>query len=202
MEGMPYLAVLVSITLILYFVYVPIAVVALVLTAFTAFFFRNPNRVSPEGAKLVLSPADGKVMSVSEVEEPDLIKGKAWKVTIFLSIFNVHINRSPVYGKVMYIKYKEGKFLPAFKSHASDLNERNTVGIESSHGRLVVRQITGFIARRIVCRVNTGDTLNAGERFGMIKFGSCTEVYVPISFCVKAKAGEKVKGGVSIIGTI
>jgi phosphatidylserine decarboxylase len=150
---------------------------------------------------VLLSPADGQVMSISEMEEPDFIGGKAVKVTIFLSLFNVHINRSPMEGAVLYHQYREGKMIPAFKSHVSDINERNTIGIESADGyRILVHQITGFVARRIVWWVKPGETLQRGERFGLIRFGSCAEVVMPAGTKVTVKPGQKTRGGVTAIG--
>ncbi len=165
------------------------------------FFFRNPARSSDAPPQAVLAPADGKVMAVDFLDEPDFIGGKAVKVTIFLSLLNVHINRSPVAGTVLYHQYREGKMLPAFKSHVSEINERNTIGIESDGGyRVLVHQLTGFVARRIVWWVKTGDALSRGERFGLIRFGSCTEVVMPADTKVIVAPGQKTRGGVTVIG--
>lgn len=175
--------------------------IILLLGLFVLFFFRNPKRESKASGESLLSPADGKVMSVSEIDEPDFIGGRAVKVTIFLSLFNVHINRSPIEGVIGYHAYREGKMLPAFKSHASEINERNTIGIEASDGfRVIVHQITGFIARRIVWWVRTGDKLARGERFGLIRFGSCTEIIMPAGTDIKVAEGQNVRGGITIIG--
>jgi phosphatidylserine decarboxylase len=141
-------------------------------------------------------------MTVSEIYEPDFLKSKAIKISIFLSIFNVHINRSPINGIVKFTSYRPGKYLPAFKSHASEINERNTVAIEGKKAKVLVHQLTGFIARRIVCWVKEGDNLEAGERFGLIKFGSCTELIVPADVDIRVNPGSKVKGGKTIIGVI
>lgn len=168
---------------------------------FILFFFRNPVRVSSAGPDALLSPADATVMSITEIDEPDFIGGKAIKVSMFLSLFNVHINRSPMDGMVLYHHYRDGKMLPAFKSHASDINERNTIGIEGLSGyRILVHQITGFVARRIVWWVKPGDSLKRGERFGLIRFGSCTEIVVPVGTVILVKPGQKVRGGITIIG--
>lgn len=177
----------------------------LLLVLFILYFFRNPPRKITAGADEVVSPADGVVLSVAEVNEENYLHGPAIKISIFLSIFNVHVNRTPIAGVVDYLHYRPGKFLPAFKSHASDLNERNYVGIRSEQNpalAVLVVQITGFIARRIVCWVKEGDALAQGELFGMIKFGSCTEIYLPIGSEVLVQKGEKVKGGLSIIGRL
>lgn len=200
--GWSYLVVLAAITGLFYMSYKPASVFTASLFIFTAYFFRNPKRVIPRDSRAVLSPADGVVMSVSSVREDKFIGGPAKKVSIFLSIFNVHVNRSPVGGRVKYVNYVPGKFLPAFKSHASEINERNYVGIESSGFRVMVCQITGFIARRIVCYVKEGGNLDQGQMFGMIKFGSCTEIYMPEDVEILVSPGESVKGGETLIGRL
>lgn len=173
------------------------------LLAFVLYFFRNPRRSSNAGPNDILSPADGKVLSITEIDENDFIKGKAVNVSIFLSVFNVHINRSPVAGQVKYHAYRDGKMLPAFKSHASDINERNTIGIETDGGfKVLVHQITGFIARRIVWWVKPGDRLAITERFGLIKFGSCTQIVVPLGTKILVDVGQTVRAGKTIIGEI
>lgn len=198
--GWSYLFVLAATTGLFYWSYRPASAVTASLFIFTAYFFRNPRRTIPRDSTAVLSPADGVVLSVSRVMEDKFIDGPAQKVSIFLSIFNVHVNRSPVAGEVTYVNYVPGKFLPAFKSHASEINERNYVGIEASGFRVMVCQITGFIARRIVCYVGAGRQLDQGQMFGMIKFGSCTEVYVPDGVEILVSPGDSVKGGETIIG--
>lgn len=201
-EGFSYILVLAVVSITFYFVLKPVFVLSLILLLFVLFFFRNPNRKIPDKMEAVVSPADGRVMSVSEVYETEFIGTKAFKVTIFLSIFNVHINRSPIDGIVTYVKYRPGKYFPAFKSHASEMNERNSVGIENETLKVLVHQITEFIARRIVCKVGKGDSILKGQRFGIIKFGSCTEIIVPTSVYLKVKAGDKVKAGCSVIGVL
>ena len=150
-----------------------------ILFLFSLYFFRNPKRNIPESDELVLSPADGKVLSVDTQYEEPLMGGQCIKVSIFLSLLNVHLNRSPVKGKISYRQYRPGKYLPAFKSHASEINEKNTIGIETDRGMFMVSQITGFIARRIKCYVNPGEMLKQGQHFGIIVFGSCTEILLP-----------------------
>lgn len=181
------------------------ALIPAVFVLFTLYFFRNPERIIKALTQEVVSPADGVVLYVEEVEEERFLKGPAVKVSIFLNVFNVHVNRAPIAGKVEYIHYQPGKFLPAFKGHASQLNERNYVGIKNQENpklALLVVQITGFIARRIVCWVKEGEVLTQGERFGMIKFGSCTEVYMPRGSMVMVEKGQKVIGGETIIGRL
>lgn len=172
------------------------------LAAFTAFFFRDPERQVPLDRALVVSPADGTVLRVEPVEHDEFVGGPAVKVSIFLSVFNVHVNRSPITGTVRLQQYRAGKMLPAFKSHASAENERNTLGIEGQGIRVLVHQITGFVARRIVCRKVPGDQLLQGQRFGLIKFGSCTELVMPEGVQVLVVEGQKVRGGETLIGKI
>ncbi|NTW05826.1 MAG: phosphatidylserine decarboxylase family protein [Peptococcaceae bacterium] len=198
--GWGYLLFLGIATAILFFIYWPLSTLTGVFFIFVAFFFRNPVRIIPPDKSLITSPADGVVMSVTSVDENLFIHGPVKKVNIFLSVFNVHINRSPIAGEVKYINYVAGKFLPAFKSHASEINERNYVGIESDRYKVLVCQITGFIARRIVCYVNETTKLDKGQRFGLIKFGSCTEVFLPEETEIMVNPGDKVKGGETVIG--
>lgn len=201
-EGIPYLLVLGAITAGLYLISPWLALVPGVLFLFVAFFFRNPPRKIPTDKGILVSPADGKILSIDEVDENDFIKDKAVRVSIFLSVFNVHLNRTPVEGRISYIKYRPGKFIPAFKSHASDINEKNYVGIENEYLKVMVTQITGFIARRIVCWVKKGDRVKQGDLFGLIKFGSCTEIIVPKSVIIEVSPGQKVVGGETIIGRL
>ncbi|HHZ16627.1 MAG TPA: phosphatidylserine decarboxylase family protein [Clostridia bacterium] len=203
-DAIPYLAVLGLLTaLAFYGGGWPWGILPALLFLFVCWFFRNPPRTIRAGEGEVVSPADGIVLAVEEVEEENYLHNKAVKVSIFLNVFNVHVNRAPLAGAVDYLVYRPGKFLPAFKSHASTLNERNYVGIKSEENpawSVLVVQITGFVARRIVCWVKQGEKLGQGEIFGMIKFGSCTELYLPLGFELLVKKGDKVKGGETIIG--
>ena len=201
-DGWLYLAVLAAVTVVAYFIYPYLAVIPAVLFLFVAFFFRNPQRTIPQEKDIIISPADGVILSIDEVEEQDYLKGKVLRISIFLSVFNVHINRSPVEGLVEYRSYRPGKFLPAFKSHASDINEKSFIGINTGNWRVMVTQVTGFIARRIVCWADVGDKLERAERFGLIKFGSCTELFLPLGTKLLVKKGDKVRGGETIIGRL
>jgi len=169
-------------------------------TAFTLYFFRDPERLIPEGECLIVSPADGKVVGIDSVEHVPFIDGPAKRVSIFLSVFDVHINRSPIKGKIAYRHYSPGEFLAAFEPKASVKNEQNAVGIEDADGyRILVKQIAGLIARRILCWKNPGDHVGAGERFGLIRFGSRTEIYMPLDARIEVKLGQRVQGGASVI---
>jgi len=201
-DAVPLMAIFAVLTVAVYFFFPFLAVIPGALLLFTAFFFRNPSRRVPDQQGILVSPADGTIMDISEIFEDRFIKGKAVKVSIFLSVFNVHLNRCPIEGTVKYRSYRPGKMVPAFKSHASEINEKNWVGIEDNGLKILVTQITGFIARRIVCWVNIGDRVSRGELFGLIKFGSCTEIIFPVGFDVLVKKGDKVTGGETIIGRL
>jgi len=185
----------------------PYAAIPLLLLVFVVSFFRDPERGVPEGRGLMLSPADGKVVEVAEVNEPDFIQGRAVRIGIFLSVFNVHVNRAPCAGVVRSLGYHRGRFRNAMLPAAAEQNENNAIGIECADARatrIVVRQIAGAIARRIVCDCAEGQPLSAGQRIGMIKFGSRTELYVPAGapFAVQVDVGQRVKGGSTILGKL
>ncbi|KMT20831.1 phosphatidylserine decarboxylase family protein [Clostridium cylindrosporum] len=203
-ESIPYILILALIALGLYFLLpTPIfIIIPIILILFILYFFRDPYREVDFNEKTFISPADGTVMDIRDIYEEDFIKGNAKKVTIFLSVFNVHINRCPIAGEVTYSSYRPGKYLPAFKPHASEENERNTIGIENKFTKALVHQITGLIARRIVCWNKEGDTVEQGEKFGLIKFGSCTELIVPDNVKILVKKGDVVRGGITILGVI
>lgn len=201
-DGWTYLASLAGLTVVAGLISIWLAIVPFVLLLFVAFFFRNPQRTIPSDESLLVAPADGVVLDVSKVVDEFFFQGECIRVRIFLSIFNVHVNRAPIAGRIIFTKYKEGLMIPAFKDHASELNERNYVGIENSKLRVLVVQITGFIARRIVCWNKEGDILERGERFGLIKFGSCTELYLPLDVQVLVNKGDKVRGGETVVGRV
>jgi phosphatidylserine decarboxylase len=171
---------------------------------FALWFFRDPDREIPEEKDVILAPADGRVVSIEEVDEPEFIGGKAMKIGIFLSIFNVHINRAPCSGVVAFLKYKEGRFLNALSKKSSLHNESNIIGIEgddSAPSKVMVKQIAGAIAKRIVCELKVRDAVENGQKFGMIKFGSRTEIYVPVDegFEVAVGLRNRVKAGVTVL---
>jgi len=167
---------------------------------FNFFFFRDPERDIPEGEYLILSPADGTVIKITEVEEPYYFKSKVKRVSIFLSVFNVHVNRFPASGEVELVKYKPGKFLVALDHKASEDNEQSIIGIKHKKGKLLFKQIAGIIARRIVFHVNEGDSATAGDRFGLIRYGSRVDMFFPENVEIKVDIDDKVYGGESIIG--
>ena len=163
-------------------------------------FFRDPERTPPAGPGLVLAPADGRVMRIDEVEDPWV--GRAVRASIFLSPLDVHVNRSPVAGLVDSVRYEAGRFMAAYRDEASELNERCTIALEGDATRIGVKQIAGVLARRIVCRVRAGDKLAAGERFGLIRFGSRTDLVVPRSVEMRVKIGDRVRGGETVMGVL
>lgn len=167
--------------------------------AFALFFFRDPPRVTSAESSDIVAPADGRIVAVDELESSPYYDGPCKRIAIFLSIFNVHVNRAPVTGMVYRIEYKPGLFKPAMKSEASDLNEANTLYMDSDHGRVTVRQISGVVARRILCIAEEGQNLEQGQKFGMIRFGSRTELFLPPDSQPCVKLNDKVKAGTSIV---
>jgi phosphatidylserine decarboxylase len=174
----------------------------LILVLYTLFFFRDPDRNIPADRNAVLAAADGTVQDISEVEETEVLKTKMRRVGIFLSIFDVHTNRAPIDGRIIYRQHHEGLCLDARSPDCSEKNEAMTWGFENPRATLVVRQLTGAIARRIVAWAGVGDQLAKGERFGMIRFGSRTEVYLPLAANVLVKVGDHVAGGSTIIARL
>src|SRR6266478_4353941 len=174
----------------------------LLLLLCTVAFFRDPEREVPSDPNLIVAPADGTVMDIIELEETEVLKGKTRRVGIFLSIFDVHTNRAPIDGRVVYRQRRPGLFLDARRADCSEKNESMTWAFENPRVTIVARQITGAIARRIVAWANLGDELKKGDRFGMIRFGSRTELYLPISATVLIKVGDHVAGGSTAIARL
>ena len=172
-----------------------------VLGGFFAYFFRDPDRTVPQGPGLVVSPADGKVILAGPADRRWAPPGEWKQVTIFLSPVDVHMNRSPVGGKITLIDYRPGKFLPAYKESAND-NELNEVWVESEGRTIVFRQVVGLLARRIVCRVEPGDEVGRGERIGLMKFGSRMDVFLPLDMDLLVSAGDRVVGGETVLARV
>jgi phosphatidylserine decarboxylase len=172
------------------------------LLLFTLYFFRDPDRTPPKGDNLVVAPADGEVVAISQVREEEYIKKDAIQVSIFMSPLNVHVNRYPISGTVGFYRYIPGEYIMAFEEKSSARNERTLIGIENTRCRVLFRQVAGFIARRIVANVSVGDRAVAGERFGMIKFGSRVDVIVPREAGISVKLGEKTVGGETVLAVI
>jgi phosphatidylserine decarboxylase len=179
-----------------------IGVPLLLLSGFLLFFFRDPERVHNEPASAVISPADGKVMVAGSPTGEATPPGHWHQISIFLSPMDVHVNRIPVSGRVTRVEYHPGRFLPAYKKESGDLNERSEVTIDHGGQPIVVRQIVGVLARRVVCRTREGAEVKAGERFGVMKFGSRMDVFVPLEATLHVRVGETVVGGVTVIATL
>ena len=194
--------VLVALTIASTFVTPWLALVFALFILYTFYFFRDPERLISGDADTVVAAADGVVVDVIDMEEPDVTKSMMRRVAIFLSVFDVHTNRAPVSGTVIHSERRVGKMLDARHPDATKLNECRTWGIDSPHGVVVVRQITGAIARRIVAWAQVGQHVEKGERFGMIRFGSRTEIYLPLTAEVLVKAGDRVQGGATVIARI
>jgi len=178
-----------------------LTLLGILFTLFIAFFFRNPKRKIPSLQNIILSPADGRIIHVGECEEDRFLKERALKVSIFMSVLDVHINRAPVSGKVLEKSYYPGQFFVANAEKSSLLNEQNAFILETEDRlKIVLIQIAGFVARRIVCYAKAGDTLRMGEIFGMIRFGSRIDLYLPTEVKPVVRVGQHVKGGESIIG--
>lgn len=210
-EGRRFVAIFAVIALLLFWAWKPLGIVGAVLTLWCFYFFRNPERVTPAGAHWVVSPADGIVSAVAEVEPPaELGLGEAprTRISVFMSVFDVHVNRAPTAGAVGTVAYCPGKFLNATLDKASLDNERNGLRLDLAEregligGSLGVVQIAGLIARRIVCFVRTGDTLDAGERFGLIRFGSRLDVYLPLGVTPKVAVGQRMLAGETVLADL
>lgn len=165
-----------------------------------AFFFRDPERIGQRGPALYLAPADGRVMAVEQVDEPEYLRGPATRVSIFLSLFDVHIQRSPVDGVVDYVAHRPGRFAAAWSETAESENEHTLIGINAGEERVLVRQVAGLVARRIVTYVQEGELVDQGERIGLIRFGSRVDAYLPADAVVDVRAGDHVRGGTTILG--
>ena len=178
-------------------------IISLVLTGifvFHFFFFRDPVRKTPAGDNLIISPADGTIIAIEEQDENVYLNERVKRISIFMSVFDVHVNRVPINGEVEYLDYAKGRFKAAFAEDAPDVNERTIIGIKSDKGKMMFKQIAGLIARRIVYHLKPGDEVKSGERFGLIKYGSRVDLYLPLSVKLNVSLKDKVKGGSTIIG--
>ncbi len=201
-EGMIFIIPLGALSLGLWIMSFPaLAAFCSLLTFFVIYFFRDPERAIPPGEKAILSPADGKVVQVQPCVEDRFLHGPAIKISVFMSIFNVHVNRNPLSARIIDSSYSAGKFLRADLDRASAANEQNALLVETAEGaRLVVVQVAGLIARRIVCWVKKGDRVVRGKRFGLIRFGSRLDIYLPPSIQLQVQVGQKALAGQTILG--
>jgi phosphatidylserine decarboxylase len=202
-EGWPFIIPLAIVTGLLFALgWKNTAYAALMLTLFVVFFFRDPERAIPEGKDLVVSPADGKVIVVKDIYEPDYLKQDVTQISIFLSVFNVHVNRAPIEGTIEVVKYNPGKFHVASVDKASQENEQTGMIIAQGDRKILVKQIAGLIARRIVCYASPGDPIKRGERYGLIRFGSRVDIFLPSNTEIRVKPGDRVKGARDILGVL
>jgi len=178
------------------------AVLFLILTGFFLFFFRDPERSITKDSDVVISPADGRVMVAGMPTGAARPAGNWQQISIFLSPMDVHVNRMPIGGRVTKVEYHPGRFLPAYRADAGDLNEYTEVTVDHHGQPIVVRQIVGVLARRIVCRVKEGDVVDAGDRFGVMKFGSRMDIFIPVNAAMAVKVNDKVVGGVTVIARL
>lgn len=183
----------------------PLWLVAFLLTVialWVAWFFRNPDRQGARGAELVIAPADGRVVLITPIDEPTFVHGKTTRVSIFMNVFDVHVNRYPVSGDVQHVVHKAGKFLNAITEASSAENEQASVGIVSGAHRILVRQIAGLIARRIITDSTAGDQAQQGSRMGLIRFGSRVDVFLPPTSTLKVSIGQRTQAGVTVIAEL
>lgn len=202
-EGYPFIASFAAITIIAFLTGgIWVTAIPFILTLFMAFFFRDPERTTPEGDNIFVSPADGRVIQIQNIVEENYLESSAIEISIFMSPLNVHVNRAPCDGTVESVVHTPGKFLSAFKPEASLKNENIAMLLKSDYYRVLVRQVAGAVARRAVCRAKPGDVLKKGERYGVIKFSSRLDIYLPEKTEIKVKLGDKVKAGETILGRI
>jgi phosphatidylserine decarboxylase len=199
-EGWPFVIGSVMLTLLVYLLTRNYSVVVpVLLTLFMVYFFRDPERTSPPGKDTFVSPADGKVIVVKDVFEPVYLKAKVKQISIFMSPLNVHVNRSPAEGKVIDVVHRKGNFRAAYSDAAADSNESTSMILETEQGAILVRQVAGIIARRIVCRSKPGDILLKGQRYGLIKFSSRVDLFLPEDVQVEVSVDQPVKAGETVL---
>lgn len=182
------------------------AILGIIIILFTLWFFRDPQRIIPTSAisdpSIIIAPADGKIVEIIEMEEKEFFKGKARQISIFLSPLDVHVNRSPVSGTVEFYRYMQGDYMVAWHPKASELNEQSRIGVQNEFGKVFFKQITGVLARRIVCTVKQGDVLETGEQIGMMKFGSRMDIILPLDAEILVHKDERTRGGETIIARL
>jgi phosphatidylserine decarboxylase len=179
-----------------------VAFAVAILALWVAYFFRDPERTGQRGERYVISPADGRVVMVAGVDEPTFLQGSALRISIFMNVFDVHVNRYPVSGVVKYVHYNKGKFINASREKASLENEQLSVGIENGHSRVLVRQIAGLIARRIANYARLSAVATQGERMGIIRFGSRVDVFIPPTATLRVAAGDATRAGVTVLAEL
>jgi len=200
LEGLPTLGISLLLTIILFIINPWLSIFGFGIILFILYFFRDPERTIASEEGDILSPADGLVTNIFTVEENNYLKQKAICVSIFMSPLDVHINRSPIKGQVEYIKYQKGRFIPATKPESHEVNEKNFIGIKNEDIKVLVVQIAGIMARRIVNWARIEQTLDKGDKIGMIKFSSGTQIYLPVDTAITIKKGDKLLSGITVIG--
>jgi len=203
-KGFPFIAIFVGLTLLLGWLWWPLSFLGLVLSGWCIYFFRDPARVTPLNSDLVISPADGRISFVGEVIPPEELgfgNEKKLRISVFMNVFNCHVNRFPLSGKIKAIIYCPGKFINAELDKASIHNERNNLVLTTAHGDIGVVQIAGLVARRIVCWAKQGDEVQAGKRFGLIRFGSRLDVYLPTEAKTQVAVGQQAIAGESVLAS-
>ncbi len=202
-EGYPYVLVLATVTVAFYLLWgVAASVAPLTGCLFVLYFFRDPERSIPDGKELVVSPADGRVIKVDHIVEPDFIGNRTLRISIFMSPLNVHVNRAPVDGRVLKVEHKRGGFRAAYTDLAALENEHISMLLDTDFGPVLVRQIAGLVARRIVCRMKEGQTLKRGERYGIIKLGSRVDLFLPPESEPTVREGDRVRAGSTVVARL
>jgi len=202
-EGWPFILGAAALTIVVFALggrYVTI--LPLILTLFMFYFFRDPDRTIPTDPDVFVAPADGTIIVINDVFEPEFLQKNTKKISIFMSPFNVHVNRSPADGTVKLVIHRKGKFKAAYSDDAAQINENTSMVLDTAHGPVLVRQIAGLIARRIVCRVKEGAELKQGERYGMIKFSSRVDIFLPEDVSVEVSMDDSVKAGETALARI
>ncbi|OEF96389.1 phosphatidylserine decarboxylase [Vulcanibacillus modesticaldus] len=199
-EGLPTLVVVISLTILLFLLNPWLSFFGIGLMMFVIYFFRDPKREIPADESVILAPADGLITNIDEVDENLFMQQKAIRISIFMSPMDVHINRSPISGKVSFIKYQKGKFMSATNPKSHDVNEKNYIGIKNDNFKILVVQIAGIMARRIVNWSSIDQVVKKGDKIGMIKFSSGTQVFLPVDTEISVKKGDKVISGITVIG--
>jgi len=179
-----------------------VAILVTLIALWIAYFFRDPERLGERGVTLVIAPADGRLIMVTEVDEPAFLAARALRLSIFMNVFDVHVNRYPTDGKVAYVNYNKGKFINAAAEKSSLENEQMSVGLDTGRARILVRQIAGLIARRIVTYSRLGETVKQGERMGMIRFGSRVDVFIPVASRLRVQVGALTTAGTTVLAEL
>jgi phosphatidylserine decarboxylase len=202
-EGYPFIIISALLTVAVFvFFGVTVALIPFIVMLFMFFFFRDPERTIPDAHNLIVAPADGKVIKIDKTHEPRFLKAMTKGVSIFMSPLDVHVNRSPCDGRVSKIRHNKGRFVAAYRDDASLKNENIEMVLNTQYGDILVRQVAGSVARRAVCRKKEGDSVRRGERYGIIKFSSRLDVYLPLNVDIKVKLNDKVKAGETIIAEV